>query len=157
MPSDQSPFGTHLIFSFQFIISTHFFPLYRSLGLFLYYSGLGVGEKWVDASWLQLAGLIVLLFGSYFYQGKIYTYDDVEVDSSGKPISDPTPAELSTVALTRSPALTPRSKARRDAGKPTGGFLDSEYELLVKKNQPQGNNAYKSIGNYTNNRASHEV
>lgn len=62
---------------------------------------------------------------------------------------------MSTSALTRSPAMTPRTKARRDAAKPTGGFYDSEYELLVKKNQPQTNNMYKSIGNY--NKTSHEV
>ena len=34
------------------------------------------GEVWTDASWLQLAGLLVLLFGTAVYNGSIITFDD---------------------------------------------------------------------------------
>jgi drug/metabolite transporter (DMT)-like permease len=45
-------------------------------GLMIHSMGSKYGEVWVSASWLQLAGLIVLLFGTAVYNGSIITFDD---------------------------------------------------------------------------------
>lgn len=37
---------------------------------------LGFGEQWTSASYLQLAGLLVLFFGTAVYNGSVYTFDD---------------------------------------------------------------------------------
>jgi hypothetical protein len=48
----------------------------RGVSLLIHYSGTGYGEAWVAASWLQLAGLLVLLFGTAIYNGSLFTFDD---------------------------------------------------------------------------------
>ncbi len=48
----------------------------------------GLGEKWVSASWLQLIGLVVLLFGTAFYNGSVRTFQDVEYAQIGEGVAD---------------------------------------------------------------------
>jgi drug/metabolite transporter (DMT)-like permease len=45
-------------------------------GLMIHSFGSQYGEVWTSASWLQLAGLIVLLFGTAVYNGSIIVFDD---------------------------------------------------------------------------------
>lgn len=48
----------------------------RGVSLLIHYAGTGYGEAWVAASWLQLAGLVVLLFGTAIYNGSLFNFDD---------------------------------------------------------------------------------
>lgn len=45
-------------------------------GLMIHSFGSMYGEVWTSASWLQLAGLIVLLFGTAVYNGSIIVFND---------------------------------------------------------------------------------
>ncbi len=48
----------------------------------------------MPASWLQLLGLVVLLFGTAFYNGSVRTFDDVEYAQIGDGAADDKDLEL---------------------------------------------------------------
>ncbi len=52
--------------------------------MLIHYAGTGYGEAWVAASWLQLAGLLVLLFGTAVYNGSLITFDEKMIDSDAE-------------------------------------------------------------------------
>ncbi len=56
----------------------------RGVSLLIHYAGTGYGEAWVAASWLQLAGLLVLLFGTAVYNGSLITFDEKMIDSDAE-------------------------------------------------------------------------
>lgn len=56
----------------------------RGVSLIIHYAGTGYGEAWVAASWLQLAGLLVLLFGTAVYNGSLITFDEKMIDSDAE-------------------------------------------------------------------------
>jgi len=68
--------------------------------LFYALSGGAYGEAWTDGSWLQLGGMIILLFGTAVYNGSIklpgMQAEDLVTASS----------KMSTPALSRSPLIT---------------------------------------------------
>mmetsp|Transcript_121409 Transcript_121409/g.238537 ORF Transcript_121409/g.238537 Transcript_121409/m.238537 type:complete len:433 (+) Transcript_121409:110-1408(+) len=45
---------------------------------YVFMPGTGFGESWLPSSWLQLGGLVILLFGTAVYNGSIWTFSDVQ-------------------------------------------------------------------------------
>lgn len=62
----------------MFSLVVIFLFVLRGVSLLIHYAGTGYGEAWVAASWLQLAGLIILLFGTAVYNGSLCTFDSYE-------------------------------------------------------------------------------
>lgn len=93
--------------------------------------GSGFGESWNSASYMQLAGLIVLLFGVAVYDGAVYVWDEEyekvplrandDIGAAGGAPAEKeivlhgTPVMMASPALTRSPLIY-----NKDALKKTG-------------------------------------
>lgn len=103
-------FVTYLLDAVWHAILDNFRPISVwsvDLLIFVITSG-AYGEDWTVYSWLQLAGLVLLLYGTAVYNGNVrlsfITYDDPGMTPHSS-------------ALTRSPMLT-RSAANTPANKP---------------------------------------
>lgn len=80
------------------------------LDLFIYYYiSKEYGEEWTPWSWLQLGGLVILLYGTAVYNGSIkingFDYGESEEDSGGA-ISIRTPQGMASPNLCKSPLVT---------------------------------------------------
>lgn len=119
------------------------------LGLLIHRLGSQYGEVWTAGSWLQLAGLLVLLFGTAVYNGSIWTFDsasDYTPLSSQDGDSQPKKGDLiqtsmamASPSLTRSPLIY--KQLREDMEKENR----KEQEMIGKKNAG-GGRGYQSLG-----------
>ena len=104
----------------------------------------GFGEKWeYPASWVQLAGLLVLFVGTAMYNGSLGEYDQGYaslLDSTGEADSSSlgkTPAAMASPSLVRSPMIYAQQRkaeleklkqmelAVKNKGRYTGGATDA--------------------------------
>lgn len=73
---------------------------------YVIFPGQGFGEQWTTGSYLQLAGLVLLLFGTAIYNGSVVTFGDTNGYSA---VEQDEPMEsaiaMSSPALLRSPAI----------------------------------------------------
>jgi len=126
---------------------------------YVIFPGTGFGEQWTSASWLQLAGLFILLFGTAIYNGSIVTFDDMKNGEYTPIKSSITPTEsetemvstqaipiggatelVSTESLMKSPTLSRSLEMRQNkmntslaaaSRKP----VSSEYKAILAKYQ----------------------
>jgi len=76
---------------------------------YVFLPGQGFGEPWIVGSWLQLGGLVILLFGTAVYNGSVWTFDGAEyslLSSNDRPddqIVKTVPAVIVHPAVARSP------------------------------------------------------
>jgi len=71
--------------------------------------GQGFGEPWIVGSWLQLGGLVILLFGTAVYNGSVWTSDSDDY----APLS-PSDSGLDDQILKTVPAVIVHPKKKRD-------------------------------------------
>jgi len=104
------------------------------VGLFIHSMGSKYGEVWTQGSYLQLAGLIILLFGTAVYNGSICTFNDEhayrQIDGSHASSEQPassmmkTSREMASPALTRSPLIYPQIEEQVRNSNREGGRIE---------------------------------
>ena len=111
---------TFLLSSIWHAILDNFRPIsvwMTDLALFYLFTHGAFGERWVAASWLELAGMLLLFLGTAIYNGSVrlpgFDYDDVDASQSVEEDSSSEPAsarrdsiDISSPMLTRSPLIT---------------------------------------------------
>lgn len=91
------------------------------LALYYAFSGAHIGEPWTKGSWVQLAGLVVLLFGTAVYNGSVKM---LGLDTHESLVSTASP--MSSPALSRSPLITlNRGTLSESPYRPTSPYLSN--------------------------------
>jgi hypothetical protein len=150
-----SPSGI-LLSTLSFFLILTYFCCFRGTGLLIHYMGTGYGEAWVSASWLQLAGLIILLFGTAIYNGNVITFADAKEDSS--PSGEEAGSNkieiglaMASPSLLRSPLVVADHQMRAQQYQE----IQDEAEMALLHKQRTATGYYQATNN--NTRRSNEV